>query len=409
MAKFSKINGLPVLKAVLEDERDGIIRVSLVDDPAVMSDFQAFAEQKEKQLYSVTDEDQHLVRGVVMRADFPIFRRSSDGYEFYMLFTPEVVREMAQKYLTEGRCDLVNLMHEEGTDVSGVHLVQWYLKDSAAGVNPEGFEDIADGSLFSEYKVENAEVWDAIKAGTYKGFSLEGYFGLEDYEDQKAVDAIVSELNGKFSKLTKKMGNLNKIKAALKELLAENFGSMATDKGVLSWEGDEEEIKVGDAVSIVAEDGTKSEAADGEYTGKDGIVVVVEGGKVTEIRTPEADPEDGEGEGAEAPEGEGTEAAEEKEECAETSDDEVESPDGSEEGDGDAIEGLRKEVDEIYKIIDGILKVVGETRDSIEKMSAKLAKVSGEPAAKPAHEAFQRDTVEVRSGRAANLASYFKK
>lgn len=58
---------------------------------------------------------------------------------------------------------------------------------------------------------------------------------------------------------------MEKIKAALAALINEdNFETVTSDKGTLKWDGDEA-IKVGDVVSIVAEDGTESSAEDGEY------------------------------------------------------------------------------------------------------------------------------------------------
>ena len=151
-----------------------MMKISLVDDPAVMSDFLAFDNHRKMQMYSVTDDARRLVRGVVMRADFPIYRRDDRLGEYYIIYKPETIRLMAEKYLAESRQNDVNVMHS--TDVDGVQMVQYFIKDSARGVNPTGFEDIADGSLFAEFHILNDEVWEAVKDGTYKGFSLEGVF-----------------------------------------------------------------------------------------------------------------------------------------------------------------------------------------------------------------------------------------
>ena len=90
------INDIPVFEARMGDDGTGMLRISIVDAPAVMSDFQAFAEQKRIKLYEVKDEDRHLVRGVVMRCDFPIYRKDSHG-EYYLLFKADTIREMAEK------------------------------------------------------------------------------------------------------------------------------------------------------------------------------------------------------------------------------------------------------------------------------------------------------------------------
>ena len=75
---------------------------------------------------------------------------------------------------------------------------------------------------------------------------------------------------------------MEKIKAALAALINEdNFETVTSDKGTLKWDGDEA-IKVGDVVSIVAEDGTESSAEDGEYVTAD-LKIEIEGGAVKSI------------------------------------------------------------------------------------------------------------------------------
>lgn len=278
------INGIPVYSALVTDADTGIIRISLVDDPAVESNFVAFAEQRPVQLYAVQDEDKRQVLGVVMRAGFPIFRRDERLGEYYVIYSADTCRQMAEKYLADGRQNAVNLMHEAGSDVDGVQLVQWFIKGD--GLQPAGFEDIADGSLFAEFHVTNDDVWADIKAGTYRGFSLEGVFDLEPATDRDEVQEIVDTLGGVFSRIiknfkSKSMSKLSKFKAALAKALAE-FGSVTTDGGVLVWDGDDD-LKAGDAVYIEDTDGTRSVAPDKDYRTDDGKIVRVLDGKVSEI------------------------------------------------------------------------------------------------------------------------------
>ena len=61
--------------------------ISLVDAPATQSNFIAFSEDKELLKYSVQDEEQRRVFGLVMAADMPIYRRSADGAEYYIVYS----------------------------------------------------------------------------------------------------------------------------------------------------------------------------------------------------------------------------------------------------------------------------------------------------------------------------------
>ena len=287
------IDGIPVYQATMDGDDTRMLRISLVDDPAVQSDFLKFSAQPpRRQLYSVADDEKRLVRGVVMRADFPIYRRDDRMGEYYIIYKADTIRTMAEKYLVEGRQNDVNLMHEEGSDVDGVHLFQWFIKDSAAGISPEGFDDIADGSLFAEFHVVNDDVWAAVKDGTYKGFSLEGIFDLVPETDADSVEQIVRDLNGIFNKHFKNlfsMGSFKKFKARLaRALMEEQFGTVTTDKGILGWEGDED-LKAGDRVYIVDEEGERVPAPDDTYTTSDGKAIAVVDGAVAEITDPAAE------------------------------------------------------------------------------------------------------------------------
>ena len=282
------IGGIPVYDAIISDEETGMFRISLVDDPAVMSNFQAFDAHKKPMMYAIQDEEKRLVRGCIMRSDFPIYRRDEKMGEYYVIYKAEEIRKMAEKYLLEGRQNDVNLMHQEGSDVDGVQMVQYFIKGD--GIQVDGFDDCADGSLFGEFHVVNDSVWAEIKAGTYKGFSLEGVFDLVPEQNKDEIQEIVDLLDGAFKRIFKPntfMSKLSKFKAALAKMLQE-FGNVTTDKGVISWDGDED-LKAGDPVYVEDSEGNRTPAPDGDYKTDDNKVIVVVEGKVSEIKDAEAE------------------------------------------------------------------------------------------------------------------------
>ena len=370
------IDGIPVFQAVMDGDEEGMLRISLVDAPAVQSDFMKFAEAKPVQMFSIEDEEKRLVYGVVMRADFPILRLGPADNKFYMIFKADTIRKMAQKYLAEGRQNEVNLMHVDGSEVQGVEMVQFFIKDTDKGIAPAGFDYIADGSLFAEFHVLNDEVWAQVKDGTFKGFSLEGIFDLEPEEDGGWINDVVEHVSGLFRKFIPNFENMynkiEKFKAALAKALAVAFGQVTTDKGILEWDG-EEDLKIGDEVFMTNEEGGRVRPEDGDYTVEDGKVIRVEEGKVVDILDPAAEV---------APETETEpEAVEEEmaqeEEMADVPVEDVPNPDTpGEETAPDAIEELRKEVNELYAKYDALVKEVEAIKSA--------------PAAEPAHEEFKR-------------------
>ena len=403
-----------------------MIKISLVDEPAVMSDFVAFDRQKSVKMYSVADSDKRLVYGVVLRADFPIYRRDKELGEYSVLFTPDTIRAMAEKYLADGLQNETSTMHK--TDVDGVQMVQYFIKDTARGVNPDGFDEIADGSLFAEFHVTNDDVWEKVKDGTFRGFSMEAYYTLTPEESVTEVREIVDDLDGQFCLAyrnfilnCKNMSKIKRFKAALAKLLAA-FGNVSTDKGVLAWDGDED-LKAGDAVYIEDQEGNRETAPDGDYVTTDAKTIVVADGKVSEIKDPEAEV---------APE----EPAQEPEQTFGRI-----ATDNGElvwEGEGDLAEGaavfvegeegLTPAPDGEYRTEDGKTIVVvegrvaeirdpeaevapepavdeekaalraenAELRSQVETLTARVAELSRMPAAKPAHEEVKETETKLR-------------
>jgi hypothetical protein len=341
-------NGLPLYegKINIDDNETGMVCLSLVDAPATDSLFVAF--NKEKVLtYRVENEEQRKVFGLVMFADTPIYRRDESGYEYYIMYSKETIALMVEKYFKEGFQNNVDTNHNFNLE-EGITLTQMFIKDTARGVNPIGFEDITEGSAFAEYHIENDEVWNAIKDGTYKGFSMAGCF-------------IVDEVQ-KFNKVTKNklQMKVEKVKTMLRKLLAQ-FGEVATDKGTILWAGDED-LKEGDDVYTIDAEGNEIAVEDGEYKTEDGKTITIQGGKVETIVDnkaevePEVEPE-----------------PEDKVEGAE------------EEPKEDEIANIRKEIDELYKLVDSILEKIGETRREADERFKKLEE---QPAGKSAEETF---------------------
>ena len=170
--------GLPIYEINI-DNATGLYAVALVKRPAMLSTWQVFADQEQPMKFAVTDEEQHKVLAVLCRADFPIYRRSDEMGEFYVVFSKETIEEMTRRMLKEGFHESINVEHDDNFYIDGVELSQIFIKNSAKGINPSNFEEIEEGSAFCEYKITAPEVWDAIKQGVFTGISLEGLFDLK--------------------------------------------------------------------------------------------------------------------------------------------------------------------------------------------------------------------------------------
>jgi len=139
----------------------------------------------DRQNFVIQDEDQQIISGPLMLADTPIYRNDHNG-EYYVVFTKETIKKIAQRYFKKGYQANVNLMHDSGQSVEGVTMFESFISDKVRGIYPmKGFEDVPDGSWFGSFKVDNPEVWAEIKAGNVRGFSVEGQFNYKKTGDKK--------------------------------------------------------------------------------------------------------------------------------------------------------------------------------------------------------------------------------
>lgn len=354
------INNIPIYEAQIGED-GGCYCVSLVDFPAVESDFLYFKNEEQQLKFAIQDEEQRKVTGVIMRADYPIYRIGTGGYEYYIVFTKDVIEEMTLKMLKEGFQNNISIMHN-GELIDGVSLLEIYQKDTAKGISPVGFEHIEEGSLMGTYKVESDAIWDLIKSGEVKGFSIEVVASMVPV---KEID-FNKELKTKDNMKTK----LQKIKNLISEMLFE-FASVTTDKGVIYW--DEGEIAVDMDVYVEDETGEKVAAADGDYVLENGTVVKVAEGKVAEI----VEPAEETVEDAVEPEAEENVEAE-----AENAEENVE-PETEE-----IVEN--KELDEAKAEIERLKAEVETLMARIAELEAENAELKNEDAAETVEEQFKK-------------------
>lgn len=194
---------IPIYKVVIDDAETGIDRISLVQMPAVESNFLAFADNKKQVMFSA-NEEQQMIMGVLARADYPIYRNDEQLGEYYVQFGQEVIKQMAEKLLADNHQNWVNIEHIENSDVDGVYMLEMFIKDTNKGINPAGFDDISDGSLFATFKVRNPKVWEYIKNGTFKGFSIEGLFGFEQVDEETNDEKLYDEILDILDKIIEK-------------------------------------------------------------------------------------------------------------------------------------------------------------------------------------------------------------
>lgn len=235
---------LPIYDLIINEDESNDAEVSfvaLVDSPAIKKDFIAFNEQfidpnkgeqkdeflprcisyvinegketeqavaicnslwdehfKKPLAFAVQSESEHIITGALMIPQQLIYRNSEQFGEHYVKFSVDTIKQIAIKFSKKGYQKNVNIMHEADMQVDGVTMFESFISDSKRGIKPmEAFKDLPDGTWFGSFYVENPKVWEMIKSGGVKGFSVEGMFDYEEpmSEDQKQLAELREILN----------------------------------------------------------------------------------------------------------------------------------------------------------------------------------------------------------------------
>ena len=170
--------------------------ISMVTEPAIESDFVFFSKDKDIVKEAFSSDEKHMVYGAVLRPDFPIYRYDGDN-EYYLEFTSESIERMARDYMMNYRQGNVTIQHEEYANE--VFMVESWIKqdmDKDKSVSVGLDKSLPIGTWFCGFYVNNNDIWERIKSGELKGFSVEAMIDLEDFAKVKKDDEF--EMNETF-------------------------------------------------------------------------------------------------------------------------------------------------------------------------------------------------------------------
>ncbi len=165
---------MKIVELVLDDdEESGIEAISIVESPAIESDFIAL-KSDEIRLAEVDSEKKILI-GALLIPNKPIYRKN-EGEEYYIYFSRDTVLKASQRYLTNGYQSNSTLEHSD--NLQGLTLVEsWIVEDEKYDKSRKYGLDVPIGTWMGTIKVNNDEIWnDYVKTGKVKGFSIEGFF-----------------------------------------------------------------------------------------------------------------------------------------------------------------------------------------------------------------------------------------
>ena len=130
-----------ILELVIDEEAElyGIDAISLVEQPAIESDFIAMNTQLLQ--FKTQDEEKRIVMGAALIPDKPIYRRNGEE-EYYVYFSKKTVRRAMELYFKNGNQANATLDHE--TKNHRLDLVEAWIVTGQTGTTSQ---DRTEGTI----------------------------------------------------------------------------------------------------------------------------------------------------------------------------------------------------------------------------------------------------------------------
>ena len=172
------------------DETSGIEAISLVETPAIESNF--IALNKHEILLKEIDSEKRILMGAALIPDKSIYRRNDQGDEYYIYFSKDTVRKASELFFKKSNHKNATFEHKD--KIEGVTIVEsWIVEDKAKDKTSLYGMDVPVGTWMVSAKIDDKELYNKAKSGEIKGFSIEGYFA-DKYDMSKQKDEIISKL-----------------------------------------------------------------------------------------------------------------------------------------------------------------------------------------------------------------------
>lgn len=169
-----------IVKCVIDENGMlGLTAMGLVDVPAIEENWVALSSEKIK--LSSIDKERRMLYGAALIPEKLILRIDKNNEEYYMKFERETIERLAHDFYKKNLHHTTNLQHQY--PVTGVTIVESWLKEGNSDKSLAlGLTDLPDGTWFIGAKVDDDTVWEEVKSGSIRGFSIEGMFTEQSVE-----------------------------------------------------------------------------------------------------------------------------------------------------------------------------------------------------------------------------------
>ena len=163
-------DNIKVYDVQLEDWQEGVFATSLVNKPAIGSDFVFFSEDSQTMFFA--NEEKREVVGAIMIPDVLIPRKDPDGGVYYVRFSKEVIEGLNLRMKEYGYDKSFTFAHAYSAQGNVKLLESWIKEFDEDKSNAYGF-DLPIGTMFMKVKINEDTLWEMVKEKKLNGFSIE--------------------------------------------------------------------------------------------------------------------------------------------------------------------------------------------------------------------------------------------
>lgn len=192
---------IPRYELTIEDIDNGVTCISLVDFPAIQTNWVALSESQ-KTAIKISLQDKQILTAPLMIPNLEIYREDENKNGYNIFFSESTIEDMRDKYFSDELIKKINFMHTDKS-VHGELVESWIISDANNDkAKALGF-DLPKGSWMISLKIKDSDFWEKqIKTGNVKGFSLEGVFkNKQIFNNVKIMEKesnVISEFFSKF-------------------------------------------------------------------------------------------------------------------------------------------------------------------------------------------------------------------
>ena len=169
----------PYVDEVGKKKKKKVIPKGLVEPTTFLDEFEYLNPSNfAKQHFAIFEDEKlkKIVLGPAMIPDQKIFRKDELGNPYYVFFSSDTIKMIAEKYMRNKLIDNNDQMHD-GKAIKDIHVLESWIKESENDKSTDyGFGELPVGTWFVSMKVNNPEIWDKVKSGKLNGFSVSGFF-----------------------------------------------------------------------------------------------------------------------------------------------------------------------------------------------------------------------------------------